>query len=156
MPEPPFKLSFFYPSITAPAQLPASSSRPFDEDFFILQIDCASGDLYELTVCTDAYLLRVRQDDRASGDRLRGQYLPLPDLVVSNKDVTLIEHIVADLIQTQCLRDSWLIPDEFTASWSEDSLLPVDTDDPDDEWFGTHVSMAEEVGWSFCHGRPAA
>jgi len=130
MPEPSFEMSFFYPCLSAPTNLSASASRSFDEEYFILQIDCASGDLYELTMCTDAYLARVRQQDRESGDRLSGQYLLVPDLV-ANKDVTLIEQIIADLIRTQRLRESWLIPDEFTASWSEDDPIPADMDDPD-------------------------
>jgi hypothetical protein len=154
--EPSFKLSVYYPCIPPPTNLPATSSRPFDEEYFLLQIDCVSGDLYELTVCTDAYLARVRLDDRESGDRLRGQYLPLPDLVVANTDVTLIEQIVEDLIQTQRLQEAWRIPDEFTASWNEDGPIPADVDDPDDVWLGMPASMAEQVGWSCCHGRPAA
>ena len=142
--------------ISYPCELTPSGMIGPDEEFFTLRIDCASGDLYELTVCTDAYLARVRLEDRESRDRLHGQYRLLPDLVVANKDIILIEQIIVDLIQTQRLSEEWRIPDEFTASWNEDGPIPADVDDADDVWLGMPASMAEEVGWSCCHGRPAA
>src|SRR5215207_9150865 len=101
MPEPTFKLSFSYPFDPVPTDLRAAGIGGPDEEYFSLHIACASGDLYELTVWTDVYLARVQQHARESGDRLQGQYLLLPDLVVANKDVSLIEKIVADLIETQ-------------------------------------------------------
>ncbi len=151
MSEPSFEFWFSYPCEVTPSGMIGP-----DEELFTLRIDCASGDLYELTVCTDSYLARVRLEDRESRDRLHGQYRLLPDLVVANKDVRVIEQIVADLIRTQRLRPEWLIPDELTVSWEEISPEPADMDDSDDRWLGMPVSLAEEVGWSCCHGRPAA
>src|SRR5215207_5651182 len=104
MPEPTFKLSFSYPFDPVPADVRAIGIGGPDEEYFSLHIDCASGDLYELTVWTDVYLARVQQHARELGDQLRSKYLLLPDLVVANKVVGLIEQIVADLIETQRLR----------------------------------------------------
>jgi hypothetical protein len=150
MPDPAFEFWFRYPCELTPSGMICP-----DEDHLILRIELASGDLYELTVWTDAYLARRREEDRESGDRLRGQYLPLPDLVVANEDVTLIEQIIADLIQTQQLRPEWLIPDEFTASYDEFDSVPADPDDPEDAWVAMPESVAIDVGWMDCHGRPA-
>jgi hypothetical protein len=151
MSEPAFELWFSYPCEVTPSGMIGP-----DEDVFILRIELASGDMYELTVWTDAYLTRRRQDDRESGDRLSGQYLPLPDLVVADKDVTLIEQIIADLIQTQQLRPEWIIPDEFTVSYDDFDPAPAEAEDPDDAWVAMPESVAIDVGWSGCHGRPAA
>jgi hypothetical protein len=155
MPDMPFELWFVYPcQPTPPGAMAAKAGVPEDEAF-ILRIDCASGDVYELTVWTDAYLARVRQHDRESGDRLSGHYLPLPDLVVASGDVTLIEQTVADLIRTKCLRAEWLIPDELTASWDALGPGPADADDPGDGWLSMPTFETEQAGWSCCHGRPA-
>jgi hypothetical protein len=146
----PFEFWFSYP-----CELTPSGMIGPDEDVFILRIELVTGDIYEFTVWTDAYLSRRRQQDLESGEHLHGQYLSLPDLVVADKDVSLIEQIIVDLIQTQQLRPEWLIPDEYTASYDEFVPTPEDVDDLD-AWFPMPEAVAIDVGWSGCHGRPAA
>jgi hypothetical protein len=103
---------------------------------FILLIECADGDVYELSVWTEAYLTRLRTLDRESGERLGSQYFIPPDLVVARYDVDLIERIVAELIQTNRLREAWRIPDECTAAWVDlgDLAGGVDEDKSDAAW----------------------
>jgi hypothetical protein len=121
-------------------------------DCFILTIECATGDIYELTVWTETYLARVRQHDRERGDNLSGQYLIPSDLIIAKHDVDLIERIVADLIQSKRLRATWQIPDELTASWAEDSVGDDDEDDPRDAWAGAEV--ADHTVCGCCHAHP--
>lgn len=147
---PSFEISFSYP---AEHPIPLEG---IDEDAFILYVEGGSGDVYEFTVWTEAYLARSRQRDQESGACLSGQYLLLPDLVVASHDVDLIERIVADLIRTNRLREAWHIPDELTASWSEDGPIPDDKDDSDAYGFVVLGPDAEQICCGCCHMHPAA
>lgn len=143
-------------SIGYPCELSPSGMLGPDEDAFILRIECATGDVYELTVWTDAYFARTRNQDRESGERLSGQYLPLPDLMVSSRDFDFIEQVVTDLIKTQRLRPEWLIPDEYTASYNEIGPAYADEDEPDTDWTAELLAVAADLGWTACNGQPAA
>jgi hypothetical protein len=136
MDTPPFECNFAYEASDGAAPV------GLEMDCFILGIECASGDVYELTVWTEAYLARVREQDRETGTYLGGQYLTTPDLIVARHDVDLIECIVAELIRTNDLREAWHIPDELTACWVECDPVPDDQDEFDDTWQVTPVPEA--------------
>jgi len=93
----------------------------------------------------------VRQRDHETGERLSGQYLLPPDLVVASADVDLVERIVADLIRTNGLRESWHIPDELTAWWVEDSPGAEETDDPREAWLVAPLAGQADCGCCYRH-----
>jgi hypothetical protein len=146
MHDPAFEFYFVYETSDPAAPI------ALDMDCFILGIECASGDVYELRVWTEDYLARVRERDRETGDHLGGQYLTPPDLVVAHHDVDLIERVVADLIRTNGLREAWHIPDELTASWSDDSVSAEEADDPGNPWLVAPVVGHADCGC--CHAHP--
>lgn len=140
-----FKLWFGYPGHSAESGLTGP-----DEGCVDVCITLATGEVYELSIWTDAYLAQVRANDRGSGNHLNGQYLPLPDLLVTTPDLAQIEAMIADLIGANGLRPEWQIPDELTAWWDSDEPHPEDQEDGD-EWISIN---SEEIGWNSCHGRP--
>src|SRR5262245_13899750 len=75
----------------------------FEEEAFTLLIECATGDVYELRIWTEAYLNRTLAQNREIGVGLNSQFLIPPDLVLANRDIETIELIVADLIHTKRL-----------------------------------------------------
>jgi len=142
----PFELYFAHETGDGASPLGLETER------FILLIECTNGDVYELNVWTEAYLARMRAQGRESGERLGGQYLIPPDLLVASRDVGLIERIVADLIQTNRLCEAWRIPDECTAGWSEagDLAGDADGDDTDEAWSVAPMLQAGD-GCGCCH-----
>lgn len=140
-----FMLWFGYPGHSG-----ASGIIGPDEGCVDVRITLATGDVYELSIWTDAYLAQVRTNDRRSGNHLNGQYLPLPDLLVTTSDLVQIEEMLADLIRANGLRPEWQIPDELTAWWDIDEPHPEDEDD--DDW--TAINR-DEIEWDCCHGHSA-
>jgi hypothetical protein len=145
MNEPLFELSFEYPNVDP------TPPFTFETESFILHIDCANGDVYALTVWTDAYLARVREHDRETGDRLTGQYLIPPDLIIASDDIVLIERTVADLIGSNSLRPEWLIPDELTACLDDPGEYPEEDDDFSNPWLVAPVRAAGHADCGCCH-----
>jgi hypothetical protein len=135
-------------------------TRPYDLDreSFILHIECATGDVYELRVWTEDYLARMRAYNRESGEHLSGQYVIPPDLIIASQDDVLIGRVVADLIQSNGLREEWLIPDIETAYYVDDPREHDKDDEEDDDEWCMVASITEEdlADYDGCHVWPGA
>jgi len=77
----PFELYFAYETSDAP--LPVA----LEMECFILGIECANGDVYELSVWTETYLTRLLTQDHESGKRLGSQYFMAPDLAGYGQEI---------------------------------------------------------------------
>ncbi len=90
-------------------------------NFFNMRIRLSNGKTYALNVWTFTYLVRTHHHDQQLGERLAGQYLVPPDLLVEKLDRPLLEAVVHDLIQTNSLRDEWLSHNSEDEPASDDS-----------------------------------
>ena len=88
-----------------------------ESECFTVLVECANGDVYYLTVWTDDYFTRIREQARLSGACLAGGYIVLPDLIIASGNIEFILQVFNDLARTNGLQDSWLIPDELTGLW---------------------------------------
>lgn len=77
-----------------------------ENDFFNMMVTLDGGATYALNVWTFKFFEQLR----ASDDCVRKGYLTAPDLFVERLDRTLMEQVIASLIDTEGLRDEWLVP----------------------------------------------
>ncbi|KYG03652.1 hypothetical protein BE21_50570 [Sorangium cellulosum] len=113
--------------------VPAVSDHPFelwlefehwisppDEDltdgFFNMLIGLPDGTKYAVNVWTYKMLESARREAAQQGESLFGRYLDAPDLFVERMDRSLLEAVVADMIASGRLRDSWRVAPESKAS----------------------------------------
>ncbi|XXX82470.1 hypothetical protein WMF30_27325 [Sorangium sp. So ce134] len=113
--------------------IPTASDRPFelwlefehwisppDEDptdgFFNMLIGLPDGTKYAVNVWTYKALESARREAAQQGESLFGRYLEAPDLFVERMDRPSLEAVVADMIASGRLRDSWRVASEFEAS----------------------------------------
>jgi hypothetical protein len=82
--------------------IPNEHDNP-EDDCFNMQITLDNENCYALTVWTQKYFQRVLLECKETGEFLSGAYLLPPDLFVERMDRTLIERIVADLIEQNAL-----------------------------------------------------
>ncbi len=81
-----------------------------EDDFCNIRIDLANGEAYALNVWTFKFLERAHREDERTGENLSGHYLISPDLLVTRLDRATMEKVFTDLVQTEQLKQEWLIP----------------------------------------------
>ena len=83
-----------------------------NDDVFNMQVTLDDGRKYALNVWTFGSFPRLVTKAKSEPQDLNGAYMPSPDLFVDRMDRELIESVVADLIESDQLRDDWLVEPE--------------------------------------------
>jgi len=78
-------------------------------DFFNMQVTLDDGRKYALNVWTIGSFARLVAEAKAEPDYLNGAYMLPPDLFVDRMDRALLESVVADMLETDQIRDEWLV-----------------------------------------------
>ncbi|WP_437729355.1 hypothetical protein [Sorangium sp. So ce861] len=86
------------------------------DGFFNMLIRLPDGTRYAVNVWTYDMLESARREAAQQGESLSGRYLEAPDLFVERMDRSLLEAVVADMIASGRLRDSWRVASESGAS----------------------------------------
>jgi len=79
------------------------------DDFFNMQVTLDDGRKYALNVWTTGSFMRLAAEAKTEPDCLQGAYMLPPDLFVDRMDRKLLESVVADMIETDQMRDEWLV-----------------------------------------------
>ncbi len=87
-----------------------------EDSSFNMAITLLDGRYYALNVWTYQFLPHAVADNQLSDPAIGGKYLLPPDLFVARLDRSLLEAVVAHLIQSDQLRDEWLFPNPLDES----------------------------------------
>lgn len=94
------------------------TALPFTESGrLFVEIELATGDVYNLTACTDEYYHRLREQAREMGINLGDHYSVPPNLIVASIESEFVQQVICDLIKANGLQTAWLVPDELTGLW---------------------------------------
>lgn len=85
-----------------------NSDNPTD-DFFNMHVTLDDGRKYALNVWTIGAFTRLAAEAKSEPDCLSGAYMLPPDLFVDRMDRELLESVVVDMIETDQMRDGWLV-----------------------------------------------
>jgi hypothetical protein len=117
----------------------APDEYDIDNDHCDIVATLETGEVYPMKVWTYAYLKTAVEEDRASGDHLRGKYQPAPDLFVERLDRELLRQAVADMLASDEVEFEKFAPGEgpddedFDEDDDDEDFEDGDEDDDEDE-----------------------